>query len=204
MSVACAAHGAGDFVTTSGKLLISGFYGNRKECCRVRLRTRHLLSCLYNITSHVSSGREPVTGRRRCRSRRRRVTGRGGAPPDMVYCHVNGDGCIVQLCPPHDGPTPSRPTSLAILVFSTEMYNSRADYSSGMRCARCASISGVVDRGIGTTGGRFHSVRVESRSGSASPAERRFRVKLGRISGDDVTRGSASSPGAARDMPNRA
>ncbi|CAB3239348.1 unnamed protein product [Arctia plantaginis] len=82
MSVACAAHGAGDFVTTSGKLLISGFYGNRKECCGVRLRPRHLLSCLYNITSHVSSGREPVTGRRRCRSRRRRVTGRGGAPPD--------------------------------------------------------------------------------------------------------------------------
>lgn len=72
------------------------------------------------------------------------------------------------------------------------------------RCSRCASISGVVDRGIGITGGRFHSVRVESRSGSGSPAERRFRVKLGRISGDDVTRGSASSPGAGRDMPNRA
>lgn len=44
----------------------------------------------------------------------------------------------------------------------------------------------------------------ESRSGSGSLTERRFRVKLGRISGDDVTRGSASSPGAGRDMPNRA
>lgn len=62
MSVPCAASSACDFDATGGKLLVSGLHGNYKECCGVRLRAQRILSTLRDITSHVSSGREPVIG----------------------------------------------------------------------------------------------------------------------------------------------